>query len=168
MKHQWEWPRLRIRVDAEEPDAFPGPTTWRAELDGSQCRTEREFLLGIAVTLEFPEYYGRNWDAFYECFGDLLEVTEGGMGYEFGGRVGRPESALHLTVLHAEDLLVAASPRDFSVLLWKFRNPYPRYDPPQPWRRYADLAVTFVCDPNDLESFGARFDAADEGAKHLW
>jgi Barstar (barnase inhibitor) len=167
VKHGSQQPKLEIRLEGEawEP---PSGSTWRAELDGSCCRSEREFLLGIASALDFPEYYGRNWDAFFECFGDLLEVTEGGMGSEFGGCEGRAGDLLHLVVQHAEDLLVDAVPRDFSLLLWKCRNPYPRYDPPQPWHRYADLRVTFVCDPRALASFGARFDAAEEGARHLW
>ena len=55
-------------------------TSWRAELDGSRCRTSLQFLIEVGVVLGSPAYYGRNWDAFDECFGDLFEVTIGGMG----------------------------------------------------------------------------------------
>jgi hypothetical protein len=115
----------------------------------------------VGVVLGFPAYYGRNWDAFYECFGDLLEVTTGGMGYEFYDRPGRPERTLHLVVRHAEELLADAEPRDLGLLVWELRNPRPRYDPPQLWHRYADLRVTFLCAPGCLGEFTARLHLAD-------
>ena len=135
-------------------------TAWRAELDGSRCRTSQQFLVEVGVALGFPDYYGRNWDAFNECFGDLLEVTTGGMGYEFYDRPGRPERELHLVVSHAEDLLVDAEPRFLAVVVRNFQHPYPRYDPPQLWHRYADLHVTLVCAWDALESFTIRLRAA--------
>ncbi len=121
----------------------------------------RRFLVEVGVVLGFPAYYGRNWDAFYECFGDLLEVTTGGMGYEFYDRPGRPERTLHLVVRHAEELLADAEPRDLGLLVWELRNPRPRYDPPQLWHRYADLRVTFLCAPGCLGEFTARLHLAD-------
>ena len=114
------------------------------------------------VALGFPAYYGRNWDAFYKCFGDLLEVTTGGMGFEFCDRPGRPERTLHLVVRHAEELLVDAEPRDLGVLVWLLRNPRPHYDPPQLWHRYADLQVTFVCAPETATAFTERLRVADQ------
>lgn len=159
---------IAIIADTAELDERADPNVWRADLDARHARTARQFLRIAALALEFPNYYGNNWNAFYECFSDLLEVTEGGMGHEFCDREGRTESALHLVVLHAEDLLVDAEPRDFSLLLWKLQHPHHEYDPPQPWHRYADLHVTLVCDPAALESFGTRFDAADRGVARLW
>ena len=133
---------------------------WQAELDARYCRTAKEFLVSVGVALAFPAYYGRNWDAFYECFGDLLEVTEGGMGHEFGDRPGRPERTLHLVVRRAEELLVDASPRDMDLLVWKLHDPHPRYREPQLWHRYADLHVTFVCPPDALTAFAERVEKA--------
>ncbi len=136
------------------------PGVWRAALDGRLCRTSRQFLVEIGVALGFPAYYGRNWDAFDECFGDLLEITTGGMGYEFYDRPGRQAHELHLVVEHAEDLLVDAEPRFLAVLVRNFQSPYPRYDPPQLWHRYADLRVTLLCTPDAREWFTARLRAA--------
>lgn len=135
-------------------------TAWRAELDGGRCRTGQQFLIEVGVVLGFPAYYGRNWDAFNECFGDLLEITTGGMGYEYYDRPGRSERELHLVVTDAEDLLVDAEPRFLAVLIRNFQHPYPQYDPPQLWHRYADLRVTLVCAPDALESFTSRLRAA--------
>ena len=135
---------------------------WQVELDGRHSRTTTGFLVSAGVALGFPAYYGRNWDAFYECFGDLLEVTEGGMGHEFYDRPGRPEHTLHLVVRNAEELLADASPRDLDLLVWKLRDPHPRYPEPQLWHRYADLRVTFVCPPGALEAFAARLRLAEQ------
>jgi hypothetical protein len=84
------------------------------------------------------------------------------MGYEFYDRPGRPERVLHLVVHHAEDLLVDAEPRDLGILVWKLRNPRPRYDPPQLWHRYADLWVTYVCAPDARQAFEARLRVAEQ------
>lgn len=141
--------------------AAPDPTVWRVELDGRRCRTGRQFLVEIGVVLGFPAYYGRNWDAFNECFGDLLDVTTGGMGYEFYDRPGRPERVLHLVIEHAEELLSEeADPRFLEIVVRNFQSPFPRYSPPQLWHRYADLRVTLICTPDSLESCTARLRAA--------
>lgn len=151
---------IEIRPEFPPPEAAD-EGVWQAELDAQHCRTAKEFLISAGVALDFPAYYGRNWDAFYECFSDLLEVTTGGMGYEFYDRPGRPDRTLHLVVRRAEQLLAGAEPRDLGVLVWLLRNPQPRYDPPQLWHRYADLRVTFVCPPDALTAFRTRLDAAD-------
>ena len=65
-------------------------------------------------------------------------------------------------VRHAEELLTDAEQLDLGILVWKLRNPRPRYDPPQLWHRYADLRVTFLCPPNALEAFRARLDVAEQ------
>jgi hypothetical protein len=152
---------LEVRSDLPEVGSLDA-AVWQADLDGHLCRTARGFLVEVGVALGFPAYYGRNWDAFYECFGDLLEITDGGMGYEFYDRPGRPERVLHLLVRHADELLADAEPRDLGVLVWKLHNPYPRYRPPQLWHRYADLRVTFVCTPETVTAFTERLRVADQ------
>lgn len=37
-------------------------------------RDKNAFLNAVAKALEFPEYFGHNWDAFYDC---LLELKHG-------------------------------------------------------------------------------------------
>ena len=151
--------RIEVRTDLPEGGNLD-PSVWQADLDGRHCRTTRQFLVEIGVALTFPAYYGHNWNAFYECFGDLLDISEGGMGHEFYDRPGRAERTLHLVVRHAQDLLADSPPRDLGVLLWKLRNPHPEYDPPQLWHRYAALQVTFVCSPTTVQAFNGRLDVA--------
>ena len=151
--------RLEVRPEFPLPDGADDGV-WQAELNGRFCRTAKEFLISVGVALGFPAYYGRNWDAFYECFGDLLEVTEGGMGHEFGDRSGRPARTLPRVVRHAGELLADASPRDLDLLIWKLHDPHPRYREPQLWHRYADLRVTFVCPPDARATFIERVEKA--------
>ena len=40
-------------------------------LDARQLRTEDEAFDGFQQAFSFPDYFGRNWDAFDECMGDL-------------------------------------------------------------------------------------------------
>jgi Barstar (barnase inhibitor) len=146
---------IEIRSDVPPPERADDGV-WQADLDARYCRTAKAFLISAGVTLGFPAYYGCNWDAFYECFGDLLEVTTGGMGYEFYDRPGRPEHTLHLVVRHAEELLADGTTHDLDLLIWKLRDPYPRYPEPQLWHRYAALRTTFVCAPETQSAFAMR------------
>jgi hypothetical protein len=41
------------------------------EIDLRKARDKEAFLTAFARALGFPEYFGRNWDAFYDCLGDV-------------------------------------------------------------------------------------------------
>ncbi len=40
-------------------------------IDGEAARTAAELMDLFATAFEFPEYFGRNWNAFYDCLTDL-------------------------------------------------------------------------------------------------
>ncbi len=40
-------------------------------LDGAKVRDKKSFLAKAARALNFPAYFGHNWDAFEECVNDL-------------------------------------------------------------------------------------------------
>jgi len=42
-----------------------------AEMSGKNVRTEEDLFSAIAQALDFPNYFGRNWDALDECLRDL-------------------------------------------------------------------------------------------------
>jgi hypothetical protein len=152
-------PWLDLRTAAAcGPDSEPG--TWHAQLAGELCRSDRQFFDEAALALDFPSYFGRNWDAFDECFGDLLDVTDGGMGHAFGGRAGRPERALHVTIHRAEHLLDEDRPDALRILLEIFREDLSADDRPDGRHAYANFRATFVCRPDALSSFRDRLTAA--------
>jgi hypothetical protein len=40
-------------------------------IDGSVVNNRERFFSALAVALEFPGYFGHNWDATYDCLTDL-------------------------------------------------------------------------------------------------
>lgn len=49
------------------------------EFDARTWTSEEAFHADVAETLKFPEYYGRNLDAFNDCMGDVEVPLAGGM-----------------------------------------------------------------------------------------
>src|SRR5882672_2137075 len=43
------------------------------DLDGKPVGTREELLRGIADAMEFPDYFGMNWDAVIDCLRDLAD-----------------------------------------------------------------------------------------------
>ena len=158
-RRPYDHPWLQLRI-SRSSSANLGPGTWAVELDGRLCRTDEQFFHEAARALDFPANFGHNWDAFDECFGDLLDVTEGGMGNAFGGRVGRPGDGLDLTIDHAEYLLTDGWSDALRVLLEILREDLSAVDRPDGVHRYADLRVTFVCAPDAMTALDARLSAA--------
>ena len=49
---------------------------WRGfHLDGDDIKDKKTFLTACDAALEFPGYFGGNWDAFEECINDLDWIT---------------------------------------------------------------------------------------------
>ncbi len=51
-----------------------------ATLDLTDCRYLRELHQRIKIALDFPDHYGKNWDAFwdslrFECPAELIRIT---------------------------------------------------------------------------------------------
>jgi len=64
--------RLSSRAKAENILAPLAPVEWRGfHLDGRHIETKPEFLRAAAASMDFPTYFGQNWDAFEECIRDL-------------------------------------------------------------------------------------------------
>ena len=45
--------------------------TFMATIDGNRCKTISELFKEISSVFHFPEYFGNNFDALYDCLTDL-------------------------------------------------------------------------------------------------
>lgn len=46
------------------------------ELDLTKITSERELQTTIMQKLDFPEFYGKNWDAFWDTITGLVELPD--------------------------------------------------------------------------------------------
>lgn len=58
-----------ISETVEQIAALPGTKVFR--LDGKKIHSKETFLNEVAEAMQFPNYFGNNWDAFDECITDL-------------------------------------------------------------------------------------------------
>ena len=47
-------------------------------LEGKKIEKKDQFLNHAAVAMKFPDYFGKNWDAFYDCLTDMEWVESNG------------------------------------------------------------------------------------------
>jgi hypothetical protein len=69
---------LKTGQRAESLVAAPGGFVLKV-LRGSKCRTTAGLFAEFAQALDFPDYFGQNWDALEECLADLEWLP--GKGY---------------------------------------------------------------------------------------
>ncbi|MGB3655882.1 MAG: barstar family protein [Rivularia sp. (in: cyanobacteria)] len=72
-------------------------------IDGVNCTTKENFFEEASSRLDFPEYFGRNWDAFNDSFTETLWSQE------------KPQCIF--IILNAEKLLSNAQEIDLSNML---------------------------------------------------
>ena len=70
-------PRLvpeRVRLELQEGLAAHGFKIY--QLDGSHITDTSTFFQEAAQALQFPAYFGHNWDAFLDCLGEFADRPE--------------------------------------------------------------------------------------------
>lgn len=75
-------------------------------IPGSQVTTKQEFLTTLAKSMQFPSYFGQNWDAAYDCITDLGWCPADGFIVHFDGA----------------DSLALSSPEDFAAAIEIFSD----------------------------------------------
>jgi hypothetical protein len=115
----------RLRTEARAAAILEALTEhgWRTfYLDGSQIRDKAGFLAATAAALDFPTYFGHNWDAFEEMVNDLSWAPAPGyvLLYDEAGEFAcaDPERwAVALDILTETARQWAAAGKPFYVLL---------------------------------------------------
>jgi RNAse (barnase) inhibitor barstar len=65
-------------VAAAQPSGFLEKWAYqRIVLDGRRMTSRHDAHVVLAEAVRFPDYYGKNWDAFSDCFGDFVEAHNG-------------------------------------------------------------------------------------------
>ncbi len=76
--------------------------------EGSRITSEASFFQEAAEALDFPEYFGMNWDAFGDCLGELLDDASPRMAIVW--RDSSKSAAFHLaTLIAATHMLLNAA-----------------------------------------------------------
>lgn len=76
------------------------------KVDLSGILTKQEFLRSMAKALQFPSYFGMNWDAFEECLTDFEWCTA--MGY--------------VIIVHGVQAFAKKTPDDFKTARSIFKS----------------------------------------------
>lgn len=124
-----EWDVLRVRATKSHDDD--------------------QFFDELAAALQFPYYFGQNWDAVWDCITDLNWLK----GSSF------------LVVFDSAEILLSRSDRGFALLLKILADAHGVWH-----RETADFGTrgrqpiafqsVFACDPNSVDAFAARLKAA--------
>ncbi|MFD2472978.1 barstar family protein [Amycolatopsis silviterrae] len=113
----WAKPSLPARWKRDFDELRQRPPEGGALLkviDAASCRTDQALFGVFAEELQFPGYFGHNWDAFNECLSDLVVLDDGGLGSAFGDLPGVAARALVVVLLRAEELLAESGPAGFA------------------------------------------------------
>lgn len=80
---------------------------WRLyALDGKKITNKKTFLAQIAHEMEFPDYFGKNWDALNDCLTDMRWTQ--GHGY--------------IVLFQTPERIYKKSPQDLAVALDIFKS----------------------------------------------
>lgn len=121
---------------------------------GSRCITPRALFGEWAAALQFPYYFGENWDAFDECITDLEWLP--GTSYVF-------------FVTHVDRVLADAD-QEFDVFIDVLCNAAKEWETAREgeWERPAiPFRVIFQCEPHQHAAARHRLDRAGAHAHPL-
>ncbi len=115
--------RCSARVRAATITRLAERQGWRVyRLDGRTISDKSTFLSQVAGLLQFPSYFGHNWDAFEECLNDMVWTLDQPalLLFDHAGRfaAAEPEQfAMALDILAASAENRRAGPGRLVVLL---------------------------------------------------
>lgn len=94
-------PWVALYVSGSDAELLVPGLTVRT-LDAQRMRSTSTLFVEFAAQLDFPDYFGSNWDAFEECLADLSWLSP------------RPDT---IVIGHASELLAEESPGELAIFL---------------------------------------------------
>lgn len=115
---------------------------------GAKSTDEASFFDELAAALQFPYYFGENWNAVWDCITDLNWLK----GSSF------------LLVFDSADQLLSQSHRGFSFLLQVIKDAHDRWyretvDFGSRGRQPIAFQSVFACDPDAVDALSQRLSA---------
>lgn len=145
-----------IFIASRAPSGLPEGIL-RVDIEGGEARTTAELMEAFATAFEFPEYFGRNWNAFYDCMADLDWCPPEG----YAVVIGNADAVLVDEQLHPE----FDEPSELAVLIDVLQRVVSEWNVPidegQPWDRHGiPFHVLFVADPDGVVALQDRIAAS--------
>jgi len=121
---------------------------------GKRCQTAAGLFQEFAAALQFPYYFGHNWDALDECLGDLYWLP----------------ARLYILVITNAQLLLSSGKRDELKTLWsvlmdaRSELSEPAGDDPRP-RQAAQLHYLLQAEPDEVDKTIKKLEVAGVTAR---
>lgn len=117
---------------------------------GAKMRNVAQLHNEFAAVMQFPSYYGENWDAFHDCLTDLVWL---------------PSEAGYVLLLTDAHLALDTSPSDLEILVRLLASAIAEWAAPAEagewWDRPAvAFNVVLACDPAVIDSARERWNRA--------
>lgn len=119
------WARILVASEGEARERLrwiqrqvePGGVAARV-VRGERCVTKELLFEEWSTALDFPEYFGRNWDALDEVLSDMMVLNFGGLGSYWNDGPGIDQARMLIVLVsNAACLLRDESPRDLKILV---------------------------------------------------
>ncbi len=79
------------------------------KIEGNGIDTEENFFIEVSKVLKFPGYFGKNWDAFHDCFGDFVIIESGPIALVWRDATASLEKSLKTFLRVTHELLSAVA-----------------------------------------------------------
>jgi len=133
-----DYPELANRLTALRTGV---PPMTAVNLRGKKMRTRQGMFDEFAAALQFPYYFGENWNAFYECIGDLDWLRE---------------DPIALFLMDSTEVLVEADPDEFGLLVLRLTEIAESWTQSDEFRPARPFHAVLHARPEDAAQLGRR------------
>lgn len=123
---------------------------------GERCRNRTDLFVEWSHSLHFPDYFGRNWDAFQECL-EELPVRKGEDDFRGDTRADELAEIILVLITRSTELLSDEPESQLETLIEILRSAALGLNcPEEPKPKLAMLRVLFQCKLEEAETLTRR------------